>query len=380
MVWINLYHGKLPQTRSDDPSGGKAVGYMFIPFYSYYWLFFTHMRLQERVDEALVAQGLAPTEMRDLVIAVCAGSAIPYFGLFAWFTVYPVMAGMLQARINELAVTPVEPSKNIVSVSLPIGCCQSCGRQNSLEMTFCTACGNRLPEDLDQAPRAEFHGTGLQYLGWSLLTCLLLYLIIPAIWGIQMLWRWFVSKVRLNDGKQPVYTGNITHLWWAGCLYGLLACAAFIQVVIKDDTLRVVARYIIPLLLLPGTAALQLVILKELAANTELPSGEHLVFKGAYGQLLGFTYVVFISVFTVVGWAWAIESMMRWYCLNTQTRENRLEFTGRGHELLWRGLVAYTACIPLFSSPWAISWFMKWFIKCIKVVPVSTPGSYMPQM
>ena len=36
MIWFNLMHGKMPMTRHDDPSAGKAIGFMFIPFFYLY--------------------------------------------------------------------------------------------------------------------------------------------------------------------------------------------------------------------------------------------------------------------------------------------------------------------------------------------------------
>ena len=48
---LNLLHGKLPKVRPDDPSAGKAIGFMFIPFFNFYWVFFSYNRLCLRVDE-----------------------------------------------------------------------------------------------------------------------------------------------------------------------------------------------------------------------------------------------------------------------------------------------------------------------------------------
>ena len=44
-------HGRLPMVRHDDPSTGKAIGFMFIPFYNWYWIFFANLRLCDRINE-----------------------------------------------------------------------------------------------------------------------------------------------------------------------------------------------------------------------------------------------------------------------------------------------------------------------------------------
>ncbi|MEI6415365.1 MAG: GYF domain-containing protein, partial [Pseudomonadota bacterium] len=60
LVWLNLMHGKMCRVRPDDPSAGKALGFCFIPFFNYYWIFFTYRRLCLRIDEQRDLYGLPP--------------------------------------------------------------------------------------------------------------------------------------------------------------------------------------------------------------------------------------------------------------------------------------------------------------------------------
>jgi hypothetical protein len=103
-IWFNLMHGKLPQTRPDDPSAGKAVGFLFIPFFNYYWIFFTYVRLCERLDAQRVRYGLPPSNLKGMAIATCIVTVIPYINiLIALPIMQPIFFGMLQSTVNQLA-------------------------------------------------------------------------------------------------------------------------------------------------------------------------------------------------------------------------------------------------------------------------------------
>jgi hypothetical protein len=147
LVWINYYHAKLPQTRPDDPSGGKAVGYMFIPFYNFYWVFFSHIRLCERLDDERVRNGLAPTGLSGLVVATCILQVIPYVNYASFGILYPITAGLLQSKINELvAATRARMGYGIYTgapaqAMTRCGWCSACMRQNSANSRFCAFCG-----------------------------------------------------------------------------------------------------------------------------------------------------------------------------------------------------------------------------------------------
>jgi hypothetical protein len=102
-IWFGLMHGKLPKTRPDDPSAGQAVGFMFIPFFNLYWVFFSYIRLCDRIDEQRIRHGLAPNNLRGLAIATCIVIVIPYVNLLGALILDPIFFGVLQATANELA-------------------------------------------------------------------------------------------------------------------------------------------------------------------------------------------------------------------------------------------------------------------------------------
>jgi hypothetical protein len=101
-VWFNLMHGKLPTVRSDDPSAGRAVGFCFIPFFNFYWIFFTYRRLCLRVDEQRELYGLAPSNLRGMATAACILQVIPYINLIGLAVFFPIFLGLMQSSVNQL--------------------------------------------------------------------------------------------------------------------------------------------------------------------------------------------------------------------------------------------------------------------------------------
>ncbi len=108
-IWFNLMHGRMPKTRHDDPSAGKAIGFLFIPFYNLYWVFFTYLRLIDRVNQQRVARGL-PGTLRGFTMAVCILSVIPYVNYVNFLIIWPIWAGLMQGSVNELATATVQTS------------------------------------------------------------------------------------------------------------------------------------------------------------------------------------------------------------------------------------------------------------------------------
>ena len=101
-IWLNLLHGQMPTVRPDDPSAGKAIGFLFIPFFNLYWVFFTYHRLCVRINEQCAAARLPGSVPTGLAIAMCVILVIPYVGLLSFFFIAPIFAGIVQAQVNAL--------------------------------------------------------------------------------------------------------------------------------------------------------------------------------------------------------------------------------------------------------------------------------------
>ncbi|HUT57128.1 MAG TPA: hypothetical protein VNA25_04560 [Phycisphaerae bacterium] len=102
-IWLNLMHGKMPKIRHDDPSAGKAIGFLFIPFFNLYWVFFTYHRLCRRINEQREMRRLKPNVPAGLAVAMCIIMLIPYVGLIAGLIITPIFLGVVQSSVNELA-------------------------------------------------------------------------------------------------------------------------------------------------------------------------------------------------------------------------------------------------------------------------------------
>lgn len=100
-VHFQLMHGRLPKLRPDDPSAGKAIGFMFIPVFNLYWVFFANLRLIDRIDEQRRFAGLPPTDARGLFITTMVLLFIPCVNL-AGLVVFLVYLARLQVGVNEL--------------------------------------------------------------------------------------------------------------------------------------------------------------------------------------------------------------------------------------------------------------------------------------
>jgi hypothetical protein len=113
LIWLGLMHDQLPKNREDDPSGGKAIGFGFIPFFNiWYWNFVNYPRLVLRINEQRVAAGLPPANLDGLATTMCVLYAcfiplicVPLLGhLLALTTtiIKCVFAANVQSAVNEL--------------------------------------------------------------------------------------------------------------------------------------------------------------------------------------------------------------------------------------------------------------------------------------
>jgi len=114
LIWFGLMHGKMPRTRPDDPSAGKAIGFMFIPFFNLYWVFFSYLRLCDRINDQRRMRGLAPTAPRGMAIASTIAMLIPYVNILVGALILrPIFVGMLQGSVNELVAVTAQQAQPV---------------------------------------------------------------------------------------------------------------------------------------------------------------------------------------------------------------------------------------------------------------------------
>jgi hypothetical protein len=115
----------LPRIRSDDFSTAKAVGFLFIPIYSLYWVFVLCRRLADRLTLQARLHSVPDAPSRGLATAVAVGwviGAIPYVGLLFWFPVqfglWPVYLFQVQRLCNRLALQAAPPEAHQAMLAL----------------------------------------------------------------------------------------------------------------------------------------------------------------------------------------------------------------------------------------------------------------------
>jgi hypothetical protein len=101
---VLYHHERLPKLSPDDPSGARGAWFMFIPYFNYYWVFFSCLRLCDRINLQYQLRGMEPEVPRGLVLASCIVGVIPYVNfIIAPFIMWPIMAAVYQQAINRLA-------------------------------------------------------------------------------------------------------------------------------------------------------------------------------------------------------------------------------------------------------------------------------------
>jgi hypothetical protein len=105
-VYLQLKQSRLPVVKPDDPQAGKAIGFLFIPFFNLYWYFFVWRRLADRINYQYRLRGRPePIDRSQMTIA----QAVVVAGLFFVFVIFVgwiwvlVFAAKIQSASNALA-------------------------------------------------------------------------------------------------------------------------------------------------------------------------------------------------------------------------------------------------------------------------------------
>ncbi len=180
-------------------------------------------------------------------------------------------------------------------------------------------------------------------------------LVIPAPWIACWYARRIVSHVRLSDGTALMFTGVPSSVAIVAILYGifLLASATY-----EDDELwsNILTLAGIPL----GWAVLRWFV------NHAQLGASSFRFDGSIWGYIGWALLTYLSILTIVGWAWVMAAFYRWIARNTRHSEGVLRFVGEGHQILWRLLIFILFCLPVITLPWAMKWLFRWFVQRVE--------------
>ena len=205
----------------------------------------------------------------------------------------------------------------------------------------------------------HFTGNALPLFGRYIFAFLGCVLVVPAPWMAAWFWRWFVDNTEPEDGTQISFEGQGPQIWLPLMLLALVG--AWGGVAPWPQSLAMIS----PALLLPLSVFLYLLVTRWLVTSLRL-NGGRVSFVGSYWPYLGYYLLYFVSFFTVIGWAWVLAAWLRWQS-SMVAGDVVVSFAGKGHEILWRGLVGLLGFLLVIPIPWMMTWLTKWFVNQISI-------------
>lgn len=186
-------------------------------------------------------------------------------------------------------------------------------------------------------------------LGRTILVVIGQILVIPSPWTTTSYYRWFVGHIRLPIEKQAAFAGKPGDIWYIFMLSALLGLGGLLHP-------------LVPLLLLPLSVLFYVIIARWFFRSLVWDGqSEPLHFTGGYWGFLGWSAFMWITTFTIIGWAWVLTAMMRWACRHIEGSSKQLTFEGSGWGVLWRTFVFALSCIFIIPIPWTMRWYINWF-------------------
>ena len=190
---------------------------------------------------------------------------------------------------------------------------------------------------------------------WALLGRALLFLIgfllvIPAPWTATSFYRWFIERLRVPQRPDLGFTGKPGDIWYVFVIQGLCSYAGF-------------ADSYFPLIVIPLEAFLSWMTIRWIVANIS-SQGRHLplTFAGSPWAYLGWYVLLYVSVITIVGWAWVTTAWIRWICRNITGTRRTILFNASGWQILWRTLGFALAAAFIIPIPWVMGWYARWYV------------------
>jgi GYF domain 2 len=198
------------------------------------------------------------------------------------------------------------------------------------------------------------------FFGRSLLYVIGMLLVIPAPWVATSLYRWMVPRISVPGRPNLAFTGQVGDIWFV-----LVAMALLDYAGAAGNSIQLVA--------IPVQAFLSWVILRWIAGNFS-SNGQPLpvAFTGSVWAFVGWQVLMFLAIFTIIGWAWVITAFVRWICRNIAGTHREIVFNATGLEMLWRTILFAIGCSFLIPIPWALRWYTRWYISQFALVEHGT--------
>jgi hypothetical protein len=193
-------------------------------------------------------------------------------------------------------------------------------------------------------------------IGQGLLFLAGLVLVVPGPWAAASYYRWLVSRLHVPGRPHLSFTGQPGDIWYVFVGLSVLGWASGID--------RVWPEYWwVQIALFPVNIALWWLVVRWIASSlasdgAPMPTA----FDGSFQDFLGWYVAYYLSLFTIIGWAWVANAWTRWTCRKITGTRRRLEFHATGLEMLWRTIVAVLTCFLVIPIPWVMNWYMRWYV------------------
>jgi hypothetical protein len=211
---------------------------------------------------------------------------------------------------------------------------------------------------------AELPTWGL--LGNGLLFALCWIVVIPAPWALVRLYTYICDHIELPDGRRLRFVGQVRDIWPVVVGMALLGWAHLIPFGS--------AKNAVGLALSIATWALIVRLMQWFCANLRSSDDRlKIAFVGGYWAYIGWQLLLLVSFITIIGWAWVFKYMMQWLCRNARGTMS-FDFTASGLSVLGHSLGYILASLFIIPIPWAVRWFLSWWISSITVQTPAEPA------
>ena len=174
-----------------------------------------------------------------------------------------------------------------------------------------------------------------------------------------MLAQWFVRNLGFSVGTRTQFEGRGGQIW-----------GYFILVFVLSGVLNFipVVGFLISQLI---GIRINLAIIRWFFRNLRLGPGGFLDFTGSYWPLVGWNVLLLVSFLSIIGWAWVLAALARWYCRNIYLDGVQVAFVGDGWGFLWRGFIALLGSILIITIPWLAVWYVRWVVRNVVIQRVT---------
>ena len=194
-------------------------------------------------------------------------------------------------------------------------------------------------------------------LGRSLLFVIGTLLVIPAPWVATSFYRWMASRIHLPGRPNFAFTGQVGDIWYIFIAMGVMTWLGRVDL----NNLQYLS--------IPVQAVLSWMVVRWVASSLS-SNGQPLPtdFEGSAVGYVGWTLLMYVSVITIVGWAWVVTAWMRWMCRNVTGTHREIAFNATGLEVLWRTVLFVVGCALVIPIPWVLRWYTGWYVSQFALV------------